>query len=100
MSKVITRYLDYIEELYQIVENNVNKLQIDEKQLKRIRQKYKKYKQEHGAEIKEIYHITREEPFPHMSENADFSPKTIKQAIKEGEEKTNEIIKKIKKTSN
>ena len=32
MSKVISRYLDYIEELYQIVENNIDKLQIDEKQ--------------------------------------------------------------------
>jgi NTE family protein len=98
MSKVISRYLDYIKELYQIVENNVDKLQIDEKQLKRIRQKYKIYKQEHGAEIKEIYYVKREEPYPHMSENADFSPQTIKNSIREGEEKTNEIIKN-KKTS-
>ncbi|HEX5185550.1 MAG TPA: patatin-like phospholipase family protein [Nitrososphaeraceae archaeon] len=96
MSKVISRYLDYIEELYQIVENKVDQLQIDEKQLKRIRQRYKIYKQEHGAEIKEIYHIKREEPFPHMSENADFSPETIRNAIKEGEEKTNQIIKNKK----
>lgn len=93
MSKVISRYLDYIEQLYQIVDKNVDKLHLDEKQLKRIRQKYKVYKQDHGAEIKEIYHIKREEPYPHMSENADFSPQTIKNSIKEGEEKTNEIIK-------
>ena len=96
MSKVISRYLDYIEQLYQIVEKNVDKLQIDEKQLKRIRQKYKVYKQDHGAEIKEIYHVKREEPYPHMSENADFSPQTIKNSIKEGEDKTNEIIKNKK----
>ncbi len=96
MSKVISRYLDYIEQLYQIVEKNVDKLQIDEKQLKRIRQKYKVYKQDHGAEIKEIYHMKREEPYPHMSENADFSPQTIKNSIKEGEDKTNEIIKNKK----
>jgi len=93
MSKVISRYLNYIEELYQLVENNIDKLQIDEKQLKRIRRKYKKYKQEHGAEIKKIYYITRDEPFPHMYENADFSPEIIKNAIKEGEEKTNQVIK-------
>ncbi len=98
MSKVISRYLDYIEELYQIVENNTDKLQIDEKQLKRIRQKYKVYKQEHGAEIKEIFHIQRDEPFPHMYENADFSPETIRNTIKQGEEKTNEIIKKINRS--
>jgi NTE family protein len=96
MSKVISRYLDYIEELYQIIENNIDKLQIDETNLNRLRQKYKIYKQEHGAEIKEIYHIQRDEPFPHMSENADFSPETIKKSIKEGEEKTNEIIKRNK----
>jgi NTE family protein len=93
MSKVISRYLDYIEELYQTIENNIDKLQIDEKQLKKIRQKYKVYKQEHGAEIKEIYHVKREEPNPHITENADFSPETIKNAIKEGEEKTNQLIK-------
>jgi hypothetical protein len=28
-----------------------------------------------------------------MYENADFSPKTIKDSIKEGESKTNEILK-------
>ena len=68
--------------------------------LKRIRQKYKIYKQEHGAEIKEIYYVKRDEPFPHMSENADFSPETIKESIKEGEEKTNQAIKNHKKPSN
>ncbi|VFJ14502.1 patatin-like phospholipase family protein [Candidatus Nitrosocosmicus franklandus] len=96
MSKVISRYLDYIEQLYQIVDKNVDKLHLDEKQLKSIRQKYKVYKLEHGAEIKEIYHIKREEPYPHMTENADFSPQTIKNSIREGEEKTNEIIKNKK----
>jgi len=98
MSKIITRYLDYIEELYQIIENNIDQIQIDQKQLKRIQRKYKKYKQEHGSEIKEIYHITRDEPFPHMYENADFSPEIIKESIKEGEEKTNEAIKNQKKS--
>jgi NTE family protein len=32
-----------------------------------------------------------------MSENADFSPEIIKNLIKEGEEKTNEIINKIRR---
>ena len=54
MSKVITRYLDYIEELYQLIENHVDMKKVDPKQLKRIRKKYKKYKQERGAEIKDI----------------------------------------------
>ena len=32
-----------------------------------------------------IIYITRDEPYPHMYENADFSPETIKGSIKEGE---------------
>ena len=67
----------------------INISNVDQKQLKRIRPKYKKYKQEHGAEIKDIIYITRDEPFPHMYENAE----TIRNSIKEGEAKTNEILK-------
>lgn len=93
MSKVITRYLNYIDELYRILENNIDRINVDKHQLKRIRRNYKKYKQEHGAEIKDIFYITRDEPFPHMYENADFLPETIKNSIREGETKTNDIFK-------
>jgi NTE family protein len=96
MSKVITRYLRYIEELYQLIEAHMDLTKVDPKQLKRIRKKYKKYKQERGAEIKDIVYITRDEPFPHMYENADFSPETIKNSIKEGEIKINQKLKDIK----
>ena len=94
MSKVITRYLGYIEELYQLLENNIEKINVSPQQLKKIRRKYKKYKQERGAEIKDIIYITRDEPYPHMYENADFSPETIESSIKEGEAKTNELLKR------
>jgi NTE family protein len=94
MSKLITRYLEYIEELYQIVEQYTDHTELDEEQLKRIRHKYKKYKQERGAEIKQIFHISRDEPFPHIYENADFSPETIKNSIEEGETKTIQAINK------
>jgi NTE family protein len=94
MSKVITRYLAYIEELYQLLENNIEKINVSPQQLKKIRRKYKKYKQERGAEIKDIIYITRDEPYPHMYENADFSPETIKRLIKEGEAKTNDLLKR------
>lgn len=95
MSKVITRYLEYIEELYQMVEQHADHKQIGEERLKKIRQKYKKYKQERGAEIKKIFYISRDEPFPHIYENADFSPETIKNSIQEGERKTNEALRKM-----
>jgi NTE family protein len=93
MSRVITRYLNYIEELYQLIETHMDLTKVDPKQLKRIRKKYKKYKQERGAEIKDIVYIIRDEPFPHMYENADFSPETIKNLIKEGEMKTIQALK-------
>jgi NTE family protein len=96
MSKVITRYLQYIEELYQIVEQHANHRELGEEKLKRIRYKYKKYKQEHGAEIKQIFYISRDEPFPHIYENADFSPETIKNSIEEGEVKTIEALRKLR----
>ena len=93
MSKVITRYLDYIQELYQLLENNIDRIKVKSQQLKGIRRKYKKYKQEHGAEIRDIIYVTRDEPFPHIFENADFSPETIKNSIKEGEIKTLQALK-------
>lgn len=94
MSKVITRYLRYIEELYQIIEKNIDPAKIDRKQLEKIRQTYKKMKHQHGAEIKNIFHIIRDEPFPRYYENTDFSFETIKASIKDGESKTNQILEK------
>jgi len=95
MSKVITRYLKYIEELYQIIDKNIDAAKIDKKQLERIRRTYTKVKRERGAEIKNIVHITRDEPFPRYYENTDFSVETIKNSIKDGESKTNQILEEI-----
>ena len=97
MSRVITRYLDFIEELYQIFEDNTDKLQLDNNTLSKIRRKYKKYHEDHGAEIKEIYYISRDEMYPHIFENADFSPDTIKELIKSGEDKANKVIQAHKR---
>ncbi len=96
MSKAITRYLRYIDELYQLIESHVDLTKVDQKQLKKIRRKYKKYKQERGAEIKGIFHITRDEPFPHIYEDADFSPEAIKKLIREGEMKAKHALKEGK----
>jgi len=49
--------------------------------------------EEHKAEIKNIFYITREERFPSLYENADFSVDTIKASIKDGELKTMHILK-------
>jgi NTE family protein len=99
MSKVITRYLRYIDELYQIIENHVDLSKVDKVQLDKIRVKYKKYKQETGAEIKGAYYISRDELVHSIYENADFSPEAIKNSIMEGELKANEICDKKKPTT-
>jgi hypothetical protein len=39
-----------------------------------------------------VYHITRDEPSPSLYENADFSKDMIRDSIKDGESKTNEIL--------
>ena len=41
--------------------------------------------------MKAIYHIARDEPFPNMYENADFSPEMIKNSIKEGDMRTTKL---------
>ena len=51
MAKVITKYLKYIDELYQIIDKNSDTTKIDKKQLEKIRRTYIKMKREHGAEI-------------------------------------------------
>jgi NTE family protein len=98
MSKVITRYLRYIDELYQMIEDCVDMTKVEKGQLEKIRRKYKKYKQDTGAEIKGVYYISRDEPVHSVYENADFSPKAIKDSIIEGELKTTQILDEIAKT--
>ncbi|HEX6253432.1 MAG TPA: patatin-like phospholipase family protein [Nitrososphaera sp.] len=95
MSKVITRHLEFIEELYKIVEENVDPSKIDRQQLDYIHKKYQKMMKEHGAEIKRMVYITREEQSPYLYENTDFTQAGIKSLIKEGESKTKQALRKI-----
>jgi NTE family protein len=44
-----------------------------------------------------MYYISRDEPVHSIYENADFSPKVIKNSIREGEMKTNQILDEIAK---
>jgi NTE family protein len=94
MSKVITQHLEFIEQLYKIIENNVDQSKIDKQKLDDIHKKYQKMMKEHGAEIKKIFYITREERFPYLYENTDFTPAGIKNLINEGESKTKEVLRK------
>jgi NTE family protein len=97
MSKAITYYLRLIDDLYKMLEDNFSSEKKEDKEkFEKIRSKYKKVSEEHGAEIKRVHYITRSEPFPSLYENADFSADTIKASIKDGELKTNQILRGIK----
>ncbi|MGB8035838.1 MAG: patatin-like phospholipase family protein, partial [Nitrososphaeraceae archaeon] len=52
-----------------------------------------KYVDYNRLQIKGLYYISRDEPFPDLYENADFSIDTIKAAIRAGELKTKQILK-------
>jgi NTE family protein len=96
MSKAFTYYLSFIDELYQMIEKRFDskkEKKEDVEKFEKIRAKYKKISEGHGAEIKHVHYISRDEPFPDLYENADFSMDTIKTSIKEGESKTEQILK-------
>jgi NTE family protein len=97
MSKAITYYLRLIDDLYKMLDSQFSsEKKEDIEKFEKIRARYKKISEEHGAEIKRVHYITRSEPFPSLYENADFSVDTIKASIKDGELKTNQILKNIK----
>jgi NTE family protein len=97
MSKTITYYLRLINDLYKMLEDHFSsEKKEDIEKFEKIRARYKKVSEEHGAEIKRVHYITRSEPFPSLYENADFSTETIKASIKDGESKTNQILRAIK----
>ena len=92
LAKAITYYLRFIDELYHVIENRFDLENAqDKEQFEKIKAKYKKIS-ERGAQVKGLYYISRDEPFPDLYENADFSIDTIKVAIRDGELKTKQIM--------
>src|SRR5919206_1589915 len=93
MSRLITRHIQLIESLYDIVQKKVDPSEIDPDQLERIKSEYNTLINNYGAQIKSVTRIVRSElESPSMLQNADFSPKTIKELIAQGEAKTMEKL--------
>jgi NTE family protein len=95
MSRVITFYLQFIAELYDVIKNNVDLGKLDKEQRASIERKYHKIVNKRGAGIRKIGYITREEDYPYLYENTDFSPAGIKNLIREGEEKTKQTLREM-----
>src|SRR3954447_89091 len=97
MSKTMTYQLKLINDLYKMLKVHFKSDDKEElKKFENIYARYKKVSEERGAEIKGVYYITRDELFPSLYENADFSLKTIKGSIRDGEQKTNQVLDVIK----
>jgi NTE family protein len=93
LSKLITRHINLVEKLYDIFEKYTDKTKIKGDELKAIKEEYANLIENYGAEIKSVTRITRSElESPTMLKNADFSTKTIKKLIEQGERKTLEKL--------
>jgi NTE family protein len=93
MSRLITRQIQLIERLYEIFEKLVDHSKLDTKEVKRIKEEYNILIENHGAVIKSVTRIVRTElESPSILQNADFSLKTTKELIAQGEERTFEEL--------
>jgi NTE family protein len=92
MSKLITRQIQLIERLYEVFDKS-DQSKIDPEEIKLIKSEYNTLINNYGAEIKSVTRIIRSEvESPTVLQNADFSPKTIKELIAQGERKTMEKL--------
>jgi NTE family protein len=87
MSRLITRHIQLIETLYDIVKDQDNSI-IDTSTLNYIEKEHKILVEKFGAKILNIKRISRENlETPYPAQNADFSVTTIKMLIDQGEHK-------------
>jgi len=93
MSRLITRHVNLIETLYDIVQN-FDQSKIDKNKIDYINKEHSLLAEKHGAKILKLHRITRINPdTPYPLQNADFSVDTIKELIKQGETKVLESLK-------
>jgi len=93
MSRLITRQIQLIERLYEVFEKLVDHSKLNAKEIKRIKEEYNILIENHGAVIKSVTRIVRTElESPSILQNADFSLKTTKELIAQGERKTFEEL--------
>jgi NTE family protein len=92
MSKLITRHIQLIESLYEVFEK-FDQSKLDPEFVKKIKTEYDTLIDNYGAEIRSVTRIIRSEiESPSILQNADFSLKTIKELISQGERKTLEKL--------
>ena len=95
-AKLVTRHIKLIEKLYDIFEKQVDhSLLLSKQEIKDIKSEYKNLIENYGAEIKSVTRIIRSEiESPSILKNSDFSSRTIRELIDQGESKTEEKLEK------
>lgn len=95
MSKIMTRQIKLIEDLYDIFEI-ADLSKVNSEKINRIKSEYEKIIYNYGAQILSINRITRERTHnPNILKNADFSPETIRKLIDEGERKAIDLMENV-----
>jgi NTE family protein len=93
MSRLITRQIQLIERLYEVFDKFVDQSKLDPRQVEIIKEEYNMLIENYGAVIKSVTRIVRTElESPSILQNADFSHKTIKELIAQGERKALEEL--------
>jgi NTE family protein len=93
MSRLITRQIQLIERLYEVFDKFVEQSKLDSKEVIKTKEEYNTLIENYGAVIKSVTRIVRTElESPSIFQNADFSLKTIKELIAQGERKTLEEL--------
>lgn len=91
MSKAVKRYLKLLHEMHTILSNADLKGELRERFL-RLEQEYHKVATVRGAIIDQVIKIERKEEVPFIFEDADFSMRTVRKLIKQGEEDANQVL--------
>lgn len=96
LSKIISRHLLMIKKMHHIIESS----SLDEKNKKKFQElqpEYQKLTRAHGAIIKQIVRVERNESTHFLFEDADFSAQTIKNLIAAGEEDATKALVNFEK---
>jgi len=94
MSKVISRYVNIIKKMHDILQ----KAELDKKsseEMEKIESEYHKLASKRGAIIKNIVRIERKEDTHFLLEDADFSLSKIKHLIEEGKRDAEDVLKQV-----
>lgn len=94
-AKLVTRHIKLIEKLYDIFEKQIDQSLLSKKEIGDIHNEYKDLIENYGAEIRSVTRIIRSEiESPSILKNSDFSSRTIRELIDQGESKTEEQIRR------